>query len=336
MATKLKLMKTGILLLAMAGAVTGCSAPTTAVKEPDQGVSAAILEGKVIETMDAGGYTYAWLEKGGKKTWVAIPATKVVVGQQLKVMGGAEMYGFSSKTLNRNFDMIVFSGGIIPDAPGATPAPSDAAAAAPASAQAPEKAPAKAPEPPVLAGKVVETMKAGNYTYILLEKDGRKGWAAIPAVEVELGEEVELVPGIDMGKFRSTVLNREFESIHFSAGCKSRVKPESALPPGHPPTGAADKKPAGSAAPAAPAAPAAQPALGEPLSGKVVETADAAGYTYICLEKNGAKTWAAVPTMKVSVGQELTLAGGVTMNKFTSKALNRTFDKIVFSGGPQK
>lgn len=69
------------------------------------------------------------------------------------------------------------------------------------------------------------------------------------------------------------------------------------------------------------------------LSGKVVETMNAGGYTYVCLEKNGKKTWAAAPEMKVSVGQELSLMPGQEMGNFTSKTLNRTFDKIVFSPG---
>lgn len=70
-----------------------------------------------------------------------------------------------------------------------------------------------------------------------------------------------------------------------------------------------------------------------PLSGKVVETMNAGGYTYVHLEKNGKKTWAAIPAMEVKVGQELTLQPGVEMNNFTSKSLKRTFESIIFSGG---
>jgi len=70
------------------------------------------------------------------------------------------------------------------------------------------------------------------------------------------------------------------------------------------------------------------------LSGKVVETMNAGGYTYVCLEKSGKKTWVAVPQMKVTVGQEMTFAPGAVMKNFPSKSLNRTFDSIVFSSGP--
>ncbi len=70
------------------------------------------------------------------------------------------------------------------------------------------------------------------------------------------------------------------------------------------------------------------------LSGKVVETMDAGGYTYVCLEKGGKKTWVAVPQTKVTVGKEMAFAPGQVMPNFHSKSLNRTFDEIVFSGGP--
>lgn len=70
------------------------------------------------------------------------------------------------------------------------------------------------------------------------------------------------------------------------------------------------------------------------LSGKIVETMNSGGYTYLCIEKDGKKTWAAVHEMKVSVGDEISLEPGYEMEGFTSKTLNRTFDKIVFSAGP--
>jgi ribosomal protein L18 len=70
------------------------------------------------------------------------------------------------------------------------------------------------------------------------------------------------------------------------------------------------------------------------LSGKVAETMNSGGYTYVLLEKKGKKTWVAVPEMKVAVGQEMTFQPGAEMVNFQSKSLGRTFDKIIFSGGP--
>lgn len=70
-----------------------------------------------------------------------------------------------------------------------------------------------------------------------------------------------------------------------------------------------------------------------PLSGKVLETMDGGGYTYINLQNGADKVWVAIPLMKVSVGQQLTLMPGFAMQNFNSKALNRKFDKVIFSGG---
>ena len=88
---------------------------------------------------------------------------------------------------------------------------------------------------------------------------------------------------------------------------------------------------AGETAPGA----AAKPAPKEvPLSGKVLETMDGGGYTYILLKNGNEKIWVAAPLMKVTVGQELALMPGFEMKNFTSKGLNRKFDKVVFTAGP--
>jgi len=74
--------------------------------------AAGELSGKVVETMSSGGYTYALIEQGDKKTWVAVPQTKITKGQTITFLPGAEMTNFQSKTLNRTFDTIIFSAGV--------------------------------------------------------------------------------------------------------------------------------------------------------------------------------------------------------------------------------
>ncbi|MGB9712684.1 MAG: DNA-binding protein [Dissulfurimicrobium sp.] len=71
------------------------------------------LKGKVIQTMDSGGYTYVLLDRGDSQIWVAMPETKVSIGDDLLLDPGIEMKGFTSNTLKRTFDRIVFSSGII-------------------------------------------------------------------------------------------------------------------------------------------------------------------------------------------------------------------------------
>ncbi len=82
------------------------------------------------------------------------------------------------------------------------------------------------------------------------------------------------------------------------------------------------------------AAPMAAPA-GTPVAGKVVETMNSGGYTYVLVENGGQKTWVAGPQTAVKVGQKVACQPGGTMTNFTSKTLNRTFESIIFSGGIQ-
>ena len=73
----------------------------------DSGAQAPI-SGKVIETMDSGGYTYVQVDAGGKKLWAAGPLTKVAVGDSVILPDGVPMHDFASKTLNRTFDVVYF------------------------------------------------------------------------------------------------------------------------------------------------------------------------------------------------------------------------------------
>lgn len=89
---------------------TNPPAPSNKIPSPSAG-AAVTLSGKVVETMNGGGYTYISLEKNGKKTWVAVPEIKVTVGQEIALQPGQEMRNFASKSLNRTFDSIIFSAG---------------------------------------------------------------------------------------------------------------------------------------------------------------------------------------------------------------------------------
>ena len=71
------------------------------------------LSGKVLETMDSGGYTYMKVDTGDKQPWVAIPQSQIKVGQEVTYQPGMVMNNFASKTLNRTFDSIVFSSGLV-------------------------------------------------------------------------------------------------------------------------------------------------------------------------------------------------------------------------------
>jgi hypothetical protein len=73
--------------------------------------------GKIVETMNSGGYTYLLIDTGKAQQWVAIPESSVKVGDTVSCQDGMEMPNFTSKTLNRTFDSLVFSAGIAGQAP---------------------------------------------------------------------------------------------------------------------------------------------------------------------------------------------------------------------------
>jgi len=72
------------------------------------------------------------------------------------------------------------------------------------------------------------------------------------------------------------------------------------------------------------------PTTGTALSGTVLEAKDGGGYTYLRLRTKNGEVWAAVPAAQVKTGAEVSIADPQTMSGFKSKALNRTFDTIIF------
>jgi hypothetical protein len=107
----------GILLISFTAFAASKNESTTVAPQSLPTVTAApqqdaTLSGRVVETMDSGGYTYVQIEKNGKKTWVAVPQTEIKVGQQVTFLPGNNMGQFTSRSLKRTFDDIIFSAGL--------------------------------------------------------------------------------------------------------------------------------------------------------------------------------------------------------------------------------
>jgi len=113
--------------------------------------AAGELAGTVVSTMDSGGYTYAQLDRGGTKIWVAGPTAKLAAGAKLANLSGSLMTDFHSSTLNRTFDQIYFITGW------GTAVAAGSAAAAPAAPSEPMQPIAPAPH-----GKTVAEIIAGR------------------------------------------------------------------------------------------------------------------------------------------------------------------------------
>ena len=101
------------------------------------------------------------------------------------------------------------------------------------------------------------------------------------------------------------------------------VKPETPLPPNHP--AMTGMMPHNSQ----------QPSMRAPegpvQKGKVLEVANGAGYSYLKLDSGGKPYWIAGMELKVHKGDIVNYINNVEMNKFYSKTLNKTFDRIIFA-----
>jgi hypothetical protein len=99
------------------------STPQATQQQPDLGTAAAppaaAVTGKVLETIDSAGYTYLNVESDAGTKWIAVNQTSVAVGEEVTYLDGMVMQNFVSKTLDRTFPEIVFSGGLV--GKGATP-----------------------------------------------------------------------------------------------------------------------------------------------------------------------------------------------------------------------
>jgi hypothetical protein len=71
------------------------------------------------------------------------------------------------------------------------------------------------------------------------------------------------------------------------------------------------------------------------VRGTVLETMDAAGYSYVLLDTAEGQRWFAAQQTPVAVGDIVQADQGMAMQKFTSPSLNRTFEVIYFSSALQ-
>ena len=65
-------------------------------------------------------------------------------------------------------------------------------------------------------------------------------------------------------------------------------------------------------------------------AGKVTETMDAAGYTYVEVDTGSQKVWAAAPKFQVEVGDRVVIPQGQPMPNYHSKTLDRDFELVYF------
>ena len=69
---------------------------------------------------------------------------------------------------------------------------------------------------------------------------------------------------------------------------------------------------------------------GDALTGTLLEQIAATPYVYLRLKTANGDVWAAVNQASLTLGTQVTVYGALLMEKFESKTLNRTFDRIYF------
>lgn len=100
-------------------------------------------------------------------------------------------------------------------------------------------------------GTVISTIKAGGYTYVEINIDGKPTWYAATTLTLKAGDQVVAPAGMPMKNFHSETLDRTFELVYFvdSIPLANTTGNAAALPAGHPPI-QADACPASAPAPA--------------------------------------------------------------------------------------
>ncbi len=110
------------LILGLA-ALTGCGANNadTDLAPPSTDATTAgapeiqSFSGEVVETMEAGGYTYVLVDTGSEQIWAASNQFVVAQGNRVTVPIESPMADFRSETLDRSFDLIYFASRIVPE-----------------------------------------------------------------------------------------------------------------------------------------------------------------------------------------------------------------------------
>jgi hypothetical protein len=96
--------------------LAGCSksADDAAAENPALAtpVPAGMVRGTVLETMNSAGYTYAFIDTGQDQRWIAAVETPVQVNDVVQTDQGMPMTGFTSKTLDRTFNVVYFVGSL--------------------------------------------------------------------------------------------------------------------------------------------------------------------------------------------------------------------------------
>lgn len=150
--------------------------------------------GIVKSIQNTGGYSYIEVDINGQTFWMASSLSSVKPGEKITWNGHAMMKNFTSKTLNRTFEQIMFVNKVM--------LASTVAAS-------------------LHSGTVTETMESAGYSYIQVKEQGKKIWLAAPVTKINVGQKINWSNGAPMRNFVSKSLKRTFEEIFFVSGVQA-------------------------------------------------------------------------------------------------------------------
>ena len=110
----MRLFASILLLLVLTGCQSNGSSDTASTESTPDAASTQTsaagdsFTGVVIETMDAGGYTYVLVDTGEEKIWAAGPQQSMELETFVTVGKSMPMPEFSSESLDRTFDVLYF------------------------------------------------------------------------------------------------------------------------------------------------------------------------------------------------------------------------------------
>lgn len=197
------------------GAPLVATAPLAAVA-----AAAAPNTGTVLQTQQAGGYTYAEVDTGGgQKVWIAGGPIQVKPGDSVQWGEYAAMQNFTSKSLGRTFEQILFVnswgpvGGATAEVAPHGSMPANHAAQAPAAAPGGQQLGAGSA---ANRGEVKSVTAAGGYSYLEVDQGGTVVWVAAPETALKAGDKVRWDGGMIMQNFTAKSLGRTFDNIIFA------------------------------------------------------------------------------------------------------------------------
>lgn len=101
-------------VLLNAGIINAASAEQENTNEEEQ-IASDRIYGKVTDTIDVTGYTYAEVDTGKEKIWAAGPITPLKIGDMIGFSTKMPMENYHSTSLERDFPIIYFAGRFITD-----------------------------------------------------------------------------------------------------------------------------------------------------------------------------------------------------------------------------